>query len=74
MKEFLTSRGWTFSGSCGCTPKLDSYIHANYSGWEFMVGSAHFNLKKKNGVGVKNVVASGRQDTIEVIYNQHING
>lgn len=71
MKEFLISKGWTYTGTCGCTPPMASYSNVTHKDWEFSIGTAHFNLKKKNAVGVKNVVASGRLDTIEVIYNTH---
>lgn len=73
MIEYLTARGWNYTGTCGCTPKMDSYANATYPGIEFWLSAQHFNIKQRNGVGVVRTIASGTKDSIDPIYKQNIN-
>lgn len=46
MQEFLKEKGWTFAGTCACTPKYDIYIHVNHKQWSIYVNGNSFKFKQ----------------------------
>lgn len=34
MSKFLTDRGWTFAGNCGCSANLNRWIHVEHPEWK----------------------------------------
>jgi hypothetical protein len=71
MREHLLSNGWQFTGSCNCSPKMDSYNNiSKYPGYEIQIASVGTLFRIKQGVTRNTIVEGVESNFVEIYSNQ----